>query len=76
MEQVFASAVARERFQTLLLGLFAGLALVLAVVGLYGVMSYAVAQRTLAGGAMIMLGIAFIVVRRNRYQSVEAIAKT
>ena len=31
--------------------------------------------RTLAGGAMIMLGIAFIVVRRNRYQSVEAVSK-
>jgi drug/metabolite transporter (DMT)-like permease len=32
--------------------------------------------RTLAGGAMIMLGIAFIVLRRNRYQSVQAVAKT
>ena len=31
--------------------------------------------RTLAGGAMIMLGIAFIVLRRNRYQSVEAVPK-
>src|SRR6185295_10198179 len=32
--------------------------------------------RTLAGGAMIMLGIAFIVVRKNRYQSVPSVAKT
>jgi drug/metabolite transporter (DMT)-like permease len=32
--------------------------------------------RTLAGGAMIILGIAFIVVRRNRSQSVQAVAKT
>ncbi len=32
--------------------------------------------RTLAGGAMIMLGIAFIVVRKNRYQAVESVAKT
>ncbi|HKG46281.1 MAG TPA: EamA family transporter [Pyrinomonadaceae bacterium] len=32
--------------------------------------------RTLAGGAMIILGIAFIVLRRNRYQSVQSIAKT
>jgi drug/metabolite transporter (DMT)-like permease len=32
--------------------------------------------RTLAGGAMIMLGIAFIVIRRNRYQSVQAVVKT
>jgi drug/metabolite transporter (DMT)-like permease len=32
--------------------------------------------RTLAGGAMIILGIAFIVVRRNRYQSVQSAVKT
>jgi len=32
--------------------------------------------RTLAGGAMIMLGIAFIVLKRNRYQSVPSVAKT
>jgi len=32
--------------------------------------------RTLAGGAMIMLGIAFIVVRKNRQQSVQSVAKT
>ena len=32
--------------------------------------------RTLAGGAMIMLGIAFIVLKRNRYQSVQSVAKT
>src|SRR5215213_1479579 len=32
--------------------------------------------RTLAGGAMIMLGIAFIVLKRNRHQSVRAVAKT
>jgi drug/metabolite transporter (DMT)-like permease len=31
--------------------------------------------RTLAGGAMIMLGIAFIVLKRNRYQPVQSVAK-
>ena len=42
---VFSDAVARPRFFTLLLTLFAGLALVLAVVGIFGVMSFLVAQR-------------------------------
>jgi putative ABC transport system permease protein len=56
MEDNIATSVTDQRFRTTLLGIFAGCAMALAVIGLYGVMSYSVSQQAAEIGIRMTLG--------------------
>jgi len=56
LDAILSKSVARPRFQSVLVASFAGLALLLAVIGIFGVMSYSVLQRTHEIGIRVALG--------------------
>ncbi len=77
--EVISGTVSRPRFNSLLLGIFAGLAVILTSIGLYGVISYSAAQRTHEIGIRMALGaekhdVLWLVVRQGLSLALAGVA--
>jgi putative ABC transport system permease protein len=79
MDEVLADSMASRRFSMNLMALFAGIALVLAAIGVYGVISYSVAERTHEFGIRLALGatrsaVMWLVIRQGMTRTLGGLA--